>query len=850
MKAPSKNREVHRIHTDHKVPVTQSGTESLFVDNRSIPAVERQLRETMDHRPGVRQHKALTNMMRDSARATEQRVFSQRIDNSPHMVMQRRQAAGLFGGAIQRVEHQEEHLLQGKFSTAQRENLEDDEMQALPLQAKLVAEAPAQLTQRSAPLPNNTGLPDQLKSGIESLSGMSMDHVKVHYNSAQPAQLNAHAYAQGSDIHMGPGQEKHLPHEAWHVVQQAQGRVQPTRQMAGGTAINDNQALEHEADRMGAAALQQSAITGDSANHGHDCAPGYAATPPMQRHVAQLTKQTIVQHGEMSGDQFQIAVALKIDPELRLILIGKNEKTAQDKSASIYDFYVNQSGIDPSRIHYYKVDGGMSDETRRILHAQHEDIFGQNTASVGQATNIVKDGFSEKDHTPEIRDTWMGSSGYSENDFGKLLRDFNIPLDVPTLVLWSRQSGALGGLHPEHDSSHTAMEQMMERFASEGYSLLIVGDDPDGKIGGMKGSVRFSKTVRLGQFWEKRGLWKKNRTAQFAFFEYLRRSVPTLTHIGMRSGNLEAFAYMGHRVIYLEEKDRTDSLRMDKISTDPDVKLNYRTIKLEQPPTLTGQLMMQATTLTNRIREKVVPALRKRFPEILKQLQLDTLDSDLTKVRNSTLPPYQKDMHLSRLIKHWVASIALKGIDVKNMLEKGKVHARDPIAVTLADVLDIISKLSKGFTPSDLDRIFDAVVNFSSRITEKPEEDPDEMEFGDYAVDQFSNDPEVMFWRNLNGLIQRSGDDMPALVSIILSLSPENRRKLRASYQEDLDLMLGYGGRVTPKIQRLVITIIDMLLTNPESLLKTHTRDTDPSNDGSSGGSGTIDKALGVGLAF
>jgi hypothetical protein len=34
---------------------------------------------------------------------------------------------------------------------------------------------------------NQTGLPDQLKTGIESLSGMSMDSVKVHYNSTKPA---------------------------------------------------------------------------------------------------------------------------------------------------------------------------------------------------------------------------------------------------------------------------------------------------------------------------------------------------------------------------------------------------------------------------------------------------------------------------------------------------------------------------------------------------------------------------------------------------------------------------------------------------------------------------------------
>ncbi|TGE14362.1 DUF4157 domain-containing protein [Hymenobacter elongatus] len=98
------------------------------------------------------------------------------------------------------------------------------------------------------------GLPEALKAGIESLSGLPMDDVKVHYNSAQPAQLQALAYAQGTDIHVGPGQEQHLPHEAWHVVQQKQGRVQPTRQLKG-TAVNDDSALEQEADVMGAKAL-------------------------------------------------------------------------------------------------------------------------------------------------------------------------------------------------------------------------------------------------------------------------------------------------------------------------------------------------------------------------------------------------------------------------------------------------------------------------------------------------------------------------------------------------------------------------------------------------------------------
>lgn len=142
----------------------------------------------------------------------------------------------------QRVE--EEEPLQGKFETAQR--VEEEE----PLQGKFET---AQREEKAKP--NNTGLPDQLKSGIESMSGMSMDHVKVHYNSDKPAQLNAHAYAQGSEIHVAPGQEQHLPHEAWHVVQQAQGRVKPTMQMKMGVPVNDDVGLEAEADVMGAKAM-------------------------------------------------------------------------------------------------------------------------------------------------------------------------------------------------------------------------------------------------------------------------------------------------------------------------------------------------------------------------------------------------------------------------------------------------------------------------------------------------------------------------------------------------------------------------------------------------------------------
>lgn len=187
----------------------------------------------------------------------------QMAGNSAQAAQLKARAEMMAGGAaeapVQRMEDEEllqgkfapaqrmedEELLQGKFETAQR--MDEEEL----LQGKFAAQPTAQLEE----MPNNTGMPDQLKSGIETLSGMSMDHVKVHYNSSKPAQLNAHAYAQGSDIHMAPGQEQHLPHEAWHVVQQMQGRVRPTMQMKGDVPVNDDVGLEREADVMGASAI-------------------------------------------------------------------------------------------------------------------------------------------------------------------------------------------------------------------------------------------------------------------------------------------------------------------------------------------------------------------------------------------------------------------------------------------------------------------------------------------------------------------------------------------------------------------------------------------------------------------
>ena len=159
----------------------------------------------------------------------------QRLEDEDEMLQ------GKFENPVQREEDEAE-LLQGKFEQpAQRlGDEEDDEL----MQGKF--ETPEQKR-------NETGMSDNLKAGIEDLSGFAMDDVRVHYNSPEPATVQALAYTQGTDIYVAPGQEQHLPHEAWHVAQLMAGRVEPTTEVSG-LPVNDCIELEHEADVMGARA--------------------------------------------------------------------------------------------------------------------------------------------------------------------------------------------------------------------------------------------------------------------------------------------------------------------------------------------------------------------------------------------------------------------------------------------------------------------------------------------------------------------------------------------------------------------------------------------------------------------
>lgn len=140
------------------------------------------------------------------------------------------------------------------------------------------------------------GLPAPLQAGVEALSGLAMDDVQVHRASSLPARFGALATTQGNQIHLAPGQDQHLAHEAWHVVQQKQGRVTPTPAIRpGGVPFNADPALEAEADAMGQRAARAAPVTG----------PGAAV---LQQVAAPA--QAVVQHfddGKGKGARWRVA---------------------------------------------------------------------------------------------------------------------------------------------------------------------------------------------------------------------------------------------------------------------------------------------------------------------------------------------------------------------------------------------------------------------------------------------------------------------------------------------------------------------------------------------------------------
>ncbi len=288
-----------------------------------------------------------------------------------------------------------------------------------PIQRQADGGANAAAAAQAQPV-NRTGLPDRLKAGVEALSGIPMNNVRVHYNSAKPAQLNAYAYAQGTDIHVGPGQERHLPHEAWHLVQQAQGRVKPTVMMKAGVAVNDNAGLESEADVMGARAV----------------AAGTASAHVAQRAEMQIQMNSRAATGNFTGIVQRMAITRRMH---NLVL---ESASLDELMAAIANFSLEYQNELIQRWNKNHEDESMdgTEEEPNITDDEGD------LESAELATSVSEYALNSSGHGGDVLDSDIGGDSYNHN----------ADIDLNTIQLARTPGTMTGPKDYNHANGHAA----------------------------------------------------------------------------------------------------------------------------------------------------------------------------------------------------------------------------------------------------------------------------------------------------------------------------------------------------------------------------------------------------------
>jgi hypothetical protein len=404
--------------------------------------------------------------------------------------------------AVQRKELQEEEVQLAGIEEKELQMKSVDEEEELQMKS---VESPTDQSETPVQcVENNTGLPDQLKSGVENLSGYSLDDVKVHYNSAKPSQLQAHAYAQGTDIHVAPGQEKHLPHEAWHVVQQKQGRVKATRQLKGKVNINDDAGLENEADVMGAKALQ---MKGEQTE---------LRSSNITSTVAQRTEETDVLDSRMNHLVQRVLAILRV-----LMVQGQNwERVYWEKGKEL-----GQQGVEKAK---NKLLGKGDKENGPSL---KEKIIKEalkrwwRSLSLEQKAEVIGEGMDfgskVKNAFTGLLDTIKGSSGGKDEEGSK-----EKPKQTEKQEEWfgslisSIDKGDMTAVYETY-KNYKVITDKLEEFGNDMEDLAKeIGSKVGGKVGEIKTEREF-----LAKFEEQQVPYKVARLE----FEFLKESITDKT---------------------------------------------------------------------------------------------------------------------------------------------------------------------------------------------------------------------------------------------------------------------------------------------------------------------------------
>ncbi|WP_224247383.1 hypothetical protein [Hyalangium gracile] len=313
---------------------------------------------------------------------------------------------------------------------------------------------------------------------------------------------------------------------------------------------------------------------------------------------------------------------------------------------------------------------GVSGGTSATTSVVSEPLSKEHFTEVSEGTKIVQKA-KRSQIVGAMRESW-GMKGLSLIEFDKFAekiiqkcvdtRDHELLRKKRYAVLWVRFSGKKGGPHPQHDTSYRGLKQLITLCQKVGLGVILCGDrawldSKKIKLEKLATESKSSTFIDLTEMWE-RFEWKsslmtlsveerlkpiKSRIAQIALLDYLNRRTLGLVHLGFRSGNLEAYSLIGHRVYYMEEKGNKEAKRMVMWRSNPQkapprefLAPRYDRIVIDLPASRTGkfivtQLRQPSKTAEGPLRDNMVaPWGPKRLdPNKILLKQRDPADDSL-----------------------------------------------------------------------------------------------------------------------------------------------------------------------------------------------------------------------------
>lgn len=536
--------------------------------------------------------------------AVAQRRLNAVINNSPQVAAQRLRQTKIANPVVPTKPLQltdDEETLQAKF-------------EAGPVQQEVAIE--------SQPPPNNIGPSDHLKSGIENLSGYSMDKQEGHNEIPETVQSNTSIIQRKVVLTKTIGDV-----DPQKVVDHIEKRAIYLISLI--SVFSEVQDIMPEEVQEECARQYPHGITfpiffqwlreWDALGTKYDYTDD-------ENGYRKLAKDVIKYHfhaahgwisvgsaAYMTGDATGLSIAATIDPKMSLKIL-KGQKSSREKDAptiyrkdelpSMFDIPKSKGKIRESDVEkeleqrkkeitaerlYSSVT--EPDKTPKEIDAFHKDV----DKEIGTGTaDIYKQRFNE--YTSKALKPWNKETYEATRSVGlhyprkqKEIQSLLLPQksetleeeqakihhfkkamnlgDAKCILLWQRLSGQRGGAHKELDSHPIVLIQMAraisERFSD--YTIILVGDktisaEELGAVG-----VK-NRIISLQDYWNSK-LAKENhvfpsREHQNYFLKLLGDENGAIS-VGMRSGSLESSALLGIKTIYLDDMGNRAAGRME-----------------------------------------------------------------------------------------------------------------------------------------------------------------------------------------------------------------------------------------------------------------------------------------------